>query len=67
MVDLKNLPKLLIPTIGGIKVLNHPRSFKCSQSLLNHDGSKFTRTNFQKIATVDESPYKFDLRFNSLK
>jgi len=30
MTDLKILPKLLIPTIGGIKVLSHPRSFKCS-------------------------------------
>ena len=46
MVDLKNLPQLLIPSPGGVKVLSYPSSFKCSQSLLNDDGMRFTRVNF---------------------
>ena len=46
MSDIKNIPKLLVPQIGGVKVLNHSQSFKCTQSLLCDDGSRFTRVNF---------------------
>ena len=46
MVDIKNLTRLLIPGFGGVNVLGHPQSFKCTQALLNDDGSRFTRVNF---------------------
>ena len=46
MVDIKNLPKLLIPVFGGVKILQYPHCFKPTQALLNEDGTKFTRVNF---------------------
>lgn len=45
-IDLKNIPKLMIPSSGGLNVVKCPSNFKGSQSLLSEDGSKFTRINF---------------------
>lgn len=47
--DLRSIPKLLVPGIGGVKVISYADSFKCTQSLLSEDGGRFSRVNFQRV------------------